>query len=84
MRTLECLSTGLLLATIAIGGCARRAEPDAYGNVEAIEVVVSAEAGGRVLSLTVTEGQRLDAQAVVGAIDAVQTTLERDQFAGTA
>jgi HlyD family secretion protein len=67
--------------SVAAAACSRPPQPDAYGNVEAIEVVVSAEAGGRVLSLTATEGQRLDAQAVVGAIDAVQTTLERDQLA---
>jgi HlyD family secretion protein len=67
--------------SVAAAACSRPPQPDAYGNVEAIEVVVSAEAGGRVLSLTAAEGQRLDAQAVVGAIDAVQTTLERDQLA---
>jgi HlyD family secretion protein len=69
-----------LTAIVTAAGCARPPQPDAYGNVEATEVVVGAEAGGRLLSLSVTEGQKLDAGAAVGAIDAAQTTLERDQL----
>jgi HlyD family secretion protein len=65
----------------AITACgSRRNEPDAYGNVEAIDVVVGAEASGRLVSYDVTEGQQLTAGAVVGAVDAAQLTLERDQL----
>jgi HlyD family secretion protein len=80
MRRLVRLTAGLLLATIAIGACARRAEPDAYGNVEATEVVVGAEASGRLVSYSVNDGDKLSAGAVVGAIDATQVTLEREQL----
>jgi HlyD family secretion protein len=66
---------------VSAAGCSRPPQPDAYGNVEATEVVVGAEAGGRILSLTVNEGQKLAAQAVVGAIDSAQLALERDQLA---
>ena len=38
-------------------GCARPPQPDAYGNVEATEVVVGAEAAGRLLTFDVTEGR---------------------------
>jgi HlyD family secretion protein len=68
------------LALLAVG-CAPEAEPDAYGNVEAIDVVVGAEASGRLVTLDVTEGDRLAANAIVGAIDAVQLELERDRIA---
>jgi HlyD family secretion protein len=64
----------------AIAGCAREAKPDAYGNVEAIEVVVGAEAMGRVVSFDVTEGQQLAADAIVGSIDSTELSLERDQL----
>ena len=48
----------------------RPAPPDAYGNVEATEVVVGAEAGGQLVAFDVKEGQTLAADAVVGTIDA--------------
>jgi HlyD family secretion protein len=73
--------TGLLTVAVMTTACSREPEPDAYGNVEAIEVVVSSESAGRLLSFGVEEGQSLAADAVVGAIDAVQLALERDQLA---
>jgi membrane fusion protein YbhG len=70
-----------LLAALATSACDRRVEPDAYGNVEAVEVVVGAEASGRLVSYSVVEGNKLAAGAVVGAIDATQLTLEHEQAA---
>lgn len=67
-----------LMATSA--GCTRAAKPDAYGNVEAIEVVVGAEAMGRLVSFDVTEGQQVAADAIVGSIDSTELSLERDQL----
>jgi len=59
----------LLLALSALSGCAGDNEPDAYGNVEAIDIVVSAEATGRLEALSLAEGDRLASGAVVGVID---------------
>ena len=73
-------AAGVLAALLALGACRRAAEPDAYGNVEATEVVVGAEANGRLVSYTVNDGDKLSAGAVVGAIDATQLSLERDQL----
>jgi len=67
------------LCVLATTACNRQPQPDAYGNVEAIEVVVSAESAGRLLSFSVVDGQSLAAGAVVGAIDAAQLAYERDQ-----
>src|SRR5439155_11748878 len=69
----------VVFASIAANACDRRVEPDAYGNVEAADVVVGAEANGRLVTYTVVEGQTLDVGAVVGAIDAAQLAFERDQ-----
>jgi HlyD family secretion protein len=80
MRRKEGAAAAALLALVAIGGCARRVEPDAYGNVEATEVVVGAEASGRLVSFTVTEGAAVSANAIVGSIDAAQLGFERDQL----
>ena len=77
-------AAGVLLATLAIlaaGACAKRSEPDAYGNVEATEVVVGAEATGRLVTYTVDEGAVVAAGALVGTIDAAQLGFERDQLA---
>jgi HlyD family secretion protein len=83
MRRLEPVSriVAPVVAMLAIGACERRVEPDAYGNVEAVEVVVGAEASGRLVSSSVVEGSKLTAGAVVGAIDATQLTLEQAQIA---
>ena len=68
--------TILIAITIAFGGCRKKAQPDAYGNVEASDVIVGAEASGRIESLQVHEGDHIAAGAVVGAIDTDQL---RDQ-----
>lgn len=81
MRRRNYAAAGALLALVAAGGCAKKAGPDAYGNVEATEVVVGAEAAGRLQSYTVVEGATVKAGEVVAAIDAAQAGYERDQIA---
>ena len=76
MRGQYCCWAALVAALVA-AGCAPVVEPDAYGNVEAVDVVVGAEASGRLVTLNVAEGDRIAASATVGAIDAVQLELER-------
>jgi HlyD family secretion protein len=73
------LQPGVVLIALAAAACARATPPDAYGNVEATEVVVGAEAAGRLVTLSVTEGDELAADASVGAIDATQLQIEREQ-----
>jgi membrane fusion protein YbhG len=80
MRRFERAMGGIAIAALAAGACSRAAGPDAYGNVEATEVVAGAEASGRLVMYSVTEGQTVAAGAVVGAIDATQLGLERDQL----
>ena len=53
---------------------------DAYGNFEATEVVVAAEATGRILNLSAAEGMELDAGAVAGLIDTATLSLKRTQL----
>lgn len=65
----------LLLAGLSTA-CSGDKEPDAYGNFEAEEVVVSAEMGGQLEWFTPVEGMRLAANATVGLIDSTQTALE--------
>jgi membrane fusion protein YbhG len=70
--------TGLVLVFFA-AGCNRAEQPDAYGNVEATEVIVSSEVGGQLTTFTVEEGQLLAAGDKAGTIDPTPLTLQRQQ-----
>jgi len=70
-----------IVLALAAASCARQAQPDAYGNVEATEVVVGAEAAGRLTALSVNEGDTLGASVSVGTIDATALHIEHDQAA---
>jgi HlyD family secretion protein len=66
-------------AALSLAGCNRGDEPDAYGNFEATEVIVSAQTSGQLLWFTPDNGQKLDSGSMVGLIDTTQLALERDQ-----
>ena len=70
----------LMLSVLIAAACTKAPPPDAYGNVEATEVVVAAEAIGRLTAFSVTEGQDIAAGAVVGSIDSTELSLEREQL----
>jgi HlyD family secretion protein len=53
---------------------------DAYGNFEATEVIVSAEAMGKVLFFNVEEGQQLAKGEVIGLIDTIDVSLNKKQL----
>ena len=53
---------------------------DASGVFESTEVTVSAEGNGKIMSLDLQEGDRLEAGAVVGCIDTVQLYLSKIQL----
>jgi HlyD family secretion protein len=65
--------------SLATAACSRHDAPDAYGNVEATDVTVSAEAAGRLVTFEVKDGQVLMAGAPVGAIDPSDLQLQRNQ-----
>ena len=68
-------------ALLALGSCTDRSrEFDACGQIEATEVLVSAEANGRIIALQLTEGDKLTAGEVVGVIDSVQTYLQKEEL----
>ncbi len=64
-----------------VASCGTEPEYDAQGTFEATEIVVSAEATGRILSLNVEEGATIEKGVVVGAIDSLQLHLQRKQLA---
>ena len=71
----------LLAISIFIASCTKKDKlSDAYGNFEAVETIVSAEASGKILRFNVEEGQVLEQDAVVGYIDTVQLHLKKLQI----
>jgi len=75
------LAAALALAALTGAACSAGDEPDAYGNVEATEVVVGAEASGQLLWFAPAEGMRLAADTLVGVIDTTLLALQREQLA---
>ncbi len=63
---------GMLLAA----GCKKAPGPDAYGNVEATEVVVGSQTNGQVKSFEPIEGQHVDAGTIVAVIDTIPLQLQ--------
>jgi len=52
---------------------------DASGTFEADEIIVSSELNGKILSFNVDEGSVLSSDSVVGTIDAVNVSLQKEQ-----
>ena len=76
--TITCI-LGILLA-----GCVNDEQAsDAYGNFEAVDVLVSAEGQGKLLSFDVEEGERLPNGKTVAVIDTTQLYLQKEQVIAT-
>jgi HlyD family secretion protein len=67
-------------AVLCFAGCHGGDEPDAYGNFEATETVVSAETGGTLLAFTPVEGQQVAPGPTLAVIDTTQLALDRQQL----
>ncbi len=72
------IAIGVLLVSVV--ACHRGKDPDAYGNFEADEVSVSAQASGQLTSFTPVEGAGLRVGEIVGVVDTTQLALERAQL----
>ncbi|MCD8303567.1 MAG: efflux RND transporter periplasmic adaptor subunit [Prevotellaceae bacterium] len=74
----------IMAACLALLSCSRgKKEYDATGMFEATEVTVSAEQSGRLLSLSLTEGDSLTQGQQVGLVDTVQLSLRALQLGAT-
>lgn len=68
----------LIAALLSCSGNGNKA--DGYGNFEATETTISAEANGKLLTFSAEEGEVLEQSIIVGVIDTVQLSLKRDQL----
>jgi HlyD family secretion protein len=70
----------LIIILIISFACNRNDRSDAYGNFEAIEVVVSSQANGQLNWLKVEEGMNLNLGDTMGLIDTVDLSLKKQQL----
>ena len=56
---------------------------DASGMFEATEVIVSAKDTGELTSFNIEEGQQVQSGAIIGCIDTIQLSLQKQQLAST-
>ena len=70
----------IVAASLLLVAACRGDAPDAYGNFEATEVTVAAEASGRLLRLALEEGARVKGGDEVGLIDTTALALQRREL----
>lgn len=74
-------TSAFILASVLLStSCHRGEQPDAYGNFETTEVVVSAETSGQLLWFVADEGKRFPAGELVGIVDTTQLALQQRQI----
>lgn len=73
---IRCLAMMLIAATAACNG---DEPPDAYGNMEATEVVVGSQASGQLTSFTPVEGQMVASGAIAAVVDTTALGLQLQQ-----
>lgn len=70
---------GMILVTVFISCDKNKNNFDASGTFEADEVIVSSELNGKILALNAEEGTVLSKDSIVGSIDAVNISLQKEQ-----
>lgn len=68
------------MTVTALMACDRNHRSDAYGNFEAVEVMVSAETGGRILTSHISEGMEVATGDTLALIDTIDLSLKREQL----
>ncbi len=70
-----------LIIVMLLAACSGKNDrSDAYGNFEVDDVMISAEASGKLLTFTAIEGKSLSAGELVAVIDTTDLVLKRSQF----
>ena len=78
MKTMKIIALALTAGLMA--ACSNQERSDAYGTFEAVEVMVSAESNGRLISLGISEGEVIEKGEKVGIIDTTDLHLRALQI----
>jgi HlyD family secretion protein len=66
---------------VLLSGCSDKSgQPDAYGNFEATEVLVSAETNGKIISLNLEEGSIINKGDIIALIDTTILHLQKNEI----
>lgn len=79
MRNIKTLISASVLSLLLLA-CATEEKADGYGNFEATEIKVSAEANGKLEYLNIVEGDYLKKGQVIGLVDTLQLYLNKQQL----
>ncbi len=70
-----------LIIVIVLASCSvKNHKSDAYGNFETDDVIISSEANGKLLFFDVEEGEKVEADKLVGIIDTTDLILKKKQL----
>lgn len=79
------MKKAFILPLLLLAACAGNKNlPDAYGNFETDEVTLSAENGGRIVTLPIEEGTTVKAGDVIAMTDTINLELQLSQLAAQA
>ena len=69
-----------IIPAVLLMSCTNNDKSDAYGNFEAIEVIVSSQSNGQIINLTIEEGMKVNSGNTIGLIDTIDLSLKREQL----
>lgn len=76
MKKLQIIAMSVLM----LGACKNGGQKsDAYGNFEAVETIVSSEAAGKLLTMEVKQGDRIETGQLIAVIDTTELLLKKQQ-----
>lgn len=82
MKTLN-IGVALLVIVTLVSCKGNKDNSDAYGNFEAVELTVSSEGNGKMLSFKIEEGQDVKQGDLLGVVDTTQLHLKKEQLKAT-
>jgi HlyD family secretion protein len=74
-------AAALAAGALILAACRATERPDAYGNIEATDVVVGSEMSGQLQTFTPVEGNHLAAGALVAVVDTSALVIQMQQVA---
>jgi len=80
-RPMAVRAIAISASALVLAGCRATQQPDAYGNIEATEVVVGSEMSGQLQAFVPLEGNHLTAGALVAIVDTSALVIQMQQAA---
>lgn len=69
-----------IIPVLLLVACQRSNTSDAYGNFEAIEVIVSSQSNGQIINLNIEEGMQVNTGDTIGMTDTIDLSLKKEQL----